>query len=52
MVTINYYLKGAISDKTLNQLRKEKNAGITTMLNNPLQVFLKVSGLGWKIRLH
>ncbi len=52
MVTINYYLKGAISEKTIKQLKKEKNAGINARLNKPIQLFLMVSGLGKRIQIY
>ncbi len=52
MVTINYYLKGAISEKTINKLKKEKNAGINARLNKPIQLFLMVSGLGKRIQIY
>ncbi len=52
MVTINLYLKGAISDATIEKLQKDKDSSLNEILRTPRQVFLTVSGLGKRIQIY
>ena len=52
MVTINYYLKGAISDKNVKELMRVKDSSLNTALNKPLQVYLTLSGMGKRIQIY
>jgi integrase len=52
MITINYYLKGAMSDDKVKQLVKSKTQGIAEMLNQPLQLYLMISGAGKRIQIY
>ncbi|MBD3181873.1 hypothetical protein GF312_06250, partial [Candidatus Poribacteria bacterium] len=48
MATVNYYLKGALSDKNIRDLRKSEdgNKYLKEYENKPLQIVLKVSSGG------
>ena len=52
MVTINYYLKGTISDKNIEELQKAKDPSLNKTLRTPRQVYLTVSGLGKRIQIY
>lgn len=53
MASVNFYLKGAISDKRIEELRKTGNTEILDeLLNNPLQIFLKLSTRGRRIQVY
>ncbi len=52
MITINFYLKGAISEANLKQLTQAKDPGISDILNRPLQLYMMISGLGKRIQIY
>ncbi len=52
MITINYYLKGAISDKNIEERQKAKDSSLNKILGKPLQVYLTLSGLGKRIQIY
>ncbi len=52
MITINFYLKGAISDTNLKELTQAKDPGISELLNKPLQLYMMISGLGKRIQIY
>ncbi len=53
MASVNFYLKGAISEKNIPEFR---NAGdeesLNDLLNKPLQIFLKLSTRGRRIQVY
>jgi integrase len=52
MTTVHYYLKGAMSDKTIEELKKTREPSLNKNLNKPLQVYLTLSGLGKRIQIY
>jgi|GEM_PF-2511417 len=52
MVTVNYYLKGALSEKAIAELRNAGDPKLQTELRKPRQVFLMVSGLGDRMQIY
>ena len=52
MVTVNYYLKGAISDRNIAELQKAKDPLLNKTLRVPRQVYLTLSGLGKRIQIY
>jgi len=52
MATVNFYLKGAISDEKIKLLSKDDNAFLKKQLEKPLQIFLKLSVAGERIQVY
>ncbi len=52
MATINYYLKGAISDNNILLLQKTDKEGLRRYYNTPLQIILKVSMAGSRLQIY
>jgi len=53
MASANFYLKGAISEKSIEELRENNNTELLDeLLNNPLQIFLKLSTRGRRIQVY
>lgn len=52
MISINFYLKGAISDENIKQLTQAKDPSISDLLKKPLQLYLMISGLGKRIQIY
>ncbi|MCK4465747.1 MAG: hypothetical protein KAU83_08550, partial [Bacteroidales bacterium] len=53
MASVNFYLKGAISDRRIEEFRKTGNTEILDeLLTNPLQIFLKLSTRGRRIQVY
>ncbi len=52
MATVNYYLKGAISDANIEILKEAKDPSLNEILRTPRQVFLTVSGWGQRIQIY
>ena len=53
MASVNFYLKGAISEKRIEELRKNNDTEILDeLLNYPLQIFLKLSTQGRRIQVY
>ncbi len=49
---LNYYLKGAMSDKIIADLKRSKEPTLNARLNKPLQVYLTLSGLGKRLQIY
>lgn len=53
MASVNYYLKGAISEKHIEELRKNEDTEFhNEILSQPLQIFLKLSTQGRRIQVY
>lgn len=53
MASVNYYLKGAISKKWIEELKKTGDTeSLNESLNKPLQIFLKLSTRGRRIQVY
>ena len=53
MASVNFYLKGAISKKWIEELKKTGDAvTLNESLNKPLQIFLKLSTRGRRIQVY
>lgn len=53
MASVNYYLKGAISEKHIEELRKNEDTEfLNEILSQPLQIFLKLSTQGRRIQVY
>jgi site-specific recombinase XerD len=52
MAGVNYYLKGALSDQSLDALLKDDPKKVKEYLNTPLQISLKVSMAGSRIQVY
>ena len=53
MASVNYYLKGAISEKHIEELtRNEDTESLDELLRHPLQIFLKISSQGRRIQVY
>ena len=53
MATINYYLKGAMSEKQIIELdKRDEKQLLKELLSKPLQIVLTVSTLGYRIQVY
>ena len=53
MASVNYYLKGAISEKHIEELKRNEDIeSLDEILSQPLQIFLKISSQGRRIQVY
>jgi len=53
MASVNFYLKGAISKKRIEELRYNNDSeALNDFLNRPLQIFIKISTQGRRIQVY
>ena len=51
MASVNYYLKGAVSEKNIQKLKQSEKHYLKELLEKPLQIFLKVSMAGERLQI-
>ena len=53
MATINYYLKGALSEKQIKELEKKgENKFLDELMSKPLPILLMVSTMGYRLQVY
>jgi site-specific recombinase XerD len=52
MISVNYYLKGALSESRILQMQKGKDPLLHSIVNEPKQVYLTISGLGKRMQIY
>lgn len=52
MATVNYYLKGALSERNITNLNQSDKEGMLQYENTPLQIYLKVNMVGFRLQIY